>query len=361
MKYFSTIRTVAIVLALAALTPALHAVSETYIPSNTKFALFIDAKRAIASPALKTMLSRDGVNLANSLDEVAMVMEDLTGDVSFFLTEIDPGNFEKSLMDVVLYAPGRVNDIYRRLAARDDIKTEASTFSGARLLTIHVINGKTDCLAIFQFISDDIMQCRMAINLPDTKPFLWPVNPDTPMLVTSMRTKGALISAGVDAAYVQERMKAEEESHPRTAEEKKTKIKAGDTAIEIDEEDPDIEDIRNNVRAIFARITEGSRGSLDAAITLRCTSAAIRDEVFQTVDGFVTLYTMLTSASFEIGKDGKLIQKGGGSNPLSTLKHEPKGNDAVFTLNLSEEFLDDVAKSAAKNNKKNSSKKNNGK
>ena len=201
------------------------------------------------------------------------------------------------------------------------------------------------------------MQCRLAINLPDTKPFIWTVNPDTPMLVTSMKTRGALISAMVDAAYVQGKMKAEEEAHPRTAEEKKTKIKAGDGSIEIDEEDPSIEDIRNNLKAIFVRITEGSRGSLDTAITLRCTSSAIRDEVFHTVDGFVTLYTMLSSTSFEIGKDGKLIQKGGASNPLSTLKHEPKGNDAVFTLNLSEEFLDNVAKSAAKNNKKNSSKK----
>ena len=219
------------------------------------------------------------------------------------------------------------------------------------------MNGKTDALAIFQFVSDDIMQCRLAINLPDTKPFVWTVNPETPMLVTSMKTKGALVSAAVDAAYVQGRIKAEEESHPRTAEEKKTKIKAGDGSIEIDEEDPSIEDIRNNVKAIFARITEGSRGSLDATVTLRCTSSAIRDEVFRTVDGFVTLYTMLADTSFEIGKDGKLIQKGGKNNPLSTLKHEPKGNDAVFTLNFSEKFLSDLAKDAAKNNKSNSSKK----
>ena len=357
MKFLSTAKAVACVLALAVMSPALHAVSETYIPSNAKFALFIDAKKAVAAPALKTLLSKDGWHLEQNLDDVAMVMDDLTGDVSFFLTEIDPGNFEKSLMDVVLYAPGRVNAIYKRLAAREDIKTEASTFSGTRILTIHVVNGKTDCLAIFAFVSDDIMQCRLAINLPDTKPFIWAANPDTPMMVTSMRTKGALVSAGIDAAYVQGRMKAEEAAHPRTAEEKKTKIKAGNTAIEIDEEDPDIEDIRNNVKAIFARITEGSRGSLDAAVTLRCTTSEVRDEVFQTVDGFVTLYTMLSGSSFEIGKDGKLIQKGGGANPLSTLKHEPKGNDAVFTLNLSEEFLDDVAKDAAKNNKKNSSKK----
>ncbi len=357
MSFLSRIKAAALTLALVASVPALHAVSETYIPSNAKFALYFDAKKGVASPALKTLLSQDGADLAGSLDDVAMVLDDLTGDVSFFLTEIDPGDFEKSLMDVVLYAPGRVNDIYKRLAAREDIKTEASTFSGARILKIHVVNGKTDMLAIFEFISDDIMQCRLAINLPDTKPFIWTVNPDTPMLVTSMKTKGALVSAAVDAAYVQERMKAEEESHPRTAEEKKTKIKAGDSSIEIDEEDPDIEDIRNNVKAIFARITEGSRGSLDATITLRCTTSAVRDEVFHTVDGFVTLYTMLSGTSFEIGKDGKLIQKGGNSNPLSTLKHEPKGNDAVFTLNLSEEFLDDVAKSAAKNNKKNSSKK----
>ena len=358
MKFLlSSIKAAALLLAFAALTPCLHAVSETYIPSNAKFALYVNASKAVNSPALKTLLSKDGVDLAKSLDDVAMILDDLTGDVSFFLTEIDPADFEKSLMDVVLYAPGRVNAIYNRLAGRDDIKTEASTVSGVRILKIHTKNGSTDALAFFEFVSDDIMQCRLAINLPETMPFVWPVNQNTPMLVTSMKTKGALVSAAVDAAYVQGKMKAEEESHPRTAEEKKTKIKAGDSAIEIDEEDPSIEDIRNNVRAIFARITEGSRGSLDTTITLRCTSSAIRDEVFQTVDGFVTLYTMLSSASFEIGKDGKLIQKGGGSNPLSTLKHEPKGNDAVFTLNLSEEFLDDVAKSAAKSNKKNSSKK----
>ena len=361
MKLLSGIKTAAVLLAFAALTPSLLAVSETYIPSNAKFALYVNANKAVNSASLKTLLSKEGFDLSNSLDDVAMILEDLTGDVSFFLTELDPADFEKSLMDVVLYAPGRVDAIYKRLAERDDIKTEASSVPGARILKIHTVNGKTDALAIFQFVSDDIMQCRLAINLPDTKPFVWTVNPETPMLVTSMKTKGALVSAAVDAAYLQGKVKAEEEAHPRTAEEKKTRIKAGDGSIEIDEEDPSIEDIRNNVKAIFARITEGSRGSLDAAVTLRCTTSAIRDEVFRTVDGFVTLYTMLTSASFEIGKDGKLIQKGGGANPLSTLKHEPKGNDAVFTLNLSEEFLDDVAKSAAKNNKKSSSKKKKGK
>ena len=357
MKLLSTFKTAAFLLAFAAAIPSLRAVSETYIPSNAKFALYVNANKALNSSSLKTLLSQDGVDLEKSLDDVAMVLDDLTGDVAFFLTELDPADFGKSLMDVVLYAPGRVDAIYKRLAGRDDIKTEASTVPGARILQIHTKNGSTDALAIFQFISDDIMQCRLAINLPDTKPFIWQVNPEPPMMVTSMKTKGALVSAAVDAAYVQGKIRAEEEAHPRTAEEKKTKIKAGDGSIEIDEEDPSIEDIRNNVKAIFARITEGSRGSLDATITLRCTSSAIRDEVFQTVDGFVTLYTMLSSASFEIGKDGKLIQKGGKSNPLSTLKHEPKGNDAVFTLKLSEEFLDDVAKSAAKNNKKNASKK----
>ena len=357
MKILSGIKAAAFLFAFAALAQSVFAVSETYIPSNAKFALYVNASKATGAPALKTLLYKDGVDLAKSLDDVAMILDDLNGDVSFFLTEIDPGDFEKSLMDVVLYAPGRVNAIYNRLAGRDDIKTDASAVPGARILKIHTINGKTDALAIFEFISDDLMQCRLAINLPDTEPFVWPVNPQTPMMVTSMKTKGALVSAAVDAAYVQGRMKAEEEANPRTAEEKKTKIKAGNSSIEIDEEDPDIEDIRNNVKAIFARITEGSRGSLDATVTLRCTSSDIRDEVFKTVDGFVTLYTMLSSASFEIGKDGKLIQKGGGANPLSTLKHEPKGNDAVFTLNLSEEFLDDVAKSAAKNNKKIGSKK----
>ena len=357
MKLLSSLKTAAFTLALAALTPSLFAVSETYIPSNAKFALFVNTKKALDSAALKTLLSKDGVDLGRSLEDIAMVTGDLTGDVSFFLTELNPGDFGKSLMDVVLYAPGRVNEIYKRLSSSADIKTEASTIPGARILKIHTKNGQTDSLAFFEFISDDIMQCRLAINLPDSQPFIWQVNPNTPMMVTSMKTRGALVSAAVDAAYVQGRMKAEEEAHPRTAEEKVTKIETKNGAIEIDEKDPSIEDIRNNVTALFARITEGSRGSLDATITLRCTSSAIRDEVFQTVDGFVTLYTMLSSASFEIGKDGKLIQKGGGSNPLSTLKHEPKGNDAVFTLNLSEEFLDEVAKSAAQNNKKNSSKK----
>ena len=350
------IRAAAFVLALAASAPSLFAVSENYIPANAKFAFYANANKAVGSPALKTLLSKDGYDLAGCLDDVAMVLDDLTGDVSFFLTEINPGDFEKSMMNVVLYAPGRVNAIYDRLSGSDDIRTEASTFADARILKIHAVNGKTDLLAFFEFVSDDIMQCRLAINLPDTRPFIWPENTDTPMLVSGMRTKGALISAAVDAAYVQDRMKAEEESHPATEDGKKT-IKAGNSAIEIDEDDPDIEDIRNNVKSIFARITEGSRGSLDAVVTLRCTTSEVRDEVFRTVDGLVTLYTMVSDTSFEIGKDGKLIQKSGGNNPLSTLKHEPKGNDAVFTMNLSEKYLYELAKDAAKNNKKNSDKK----
>ena len=228
MKILSSIKAAAFTLAFAALAPSIFAVSETYIPSNAKFALYINANKAVNSASLQTLLYRDGIDLAKSLDDVAMVLGDLTGDVSFFLTEIDPGDFEHSLMDVVLYAPGRVNDIYKRLAAREDIKTEASTIPGARILKIHVVNGKTDSLAFFEFVSDDIMQCRLAINLPDTKPYIWTVNPNTPMMVTSMKAKGALVSAGVDAAYVQGKLKAEEEAHPRTAEEKKTQIKAGD-------------------------------------------------------------------------------------------------------------------------------------
>ena len=347
----------ALFLSFAFAVPEAIAVSETYVPSTAKFVMFFNSAKGVSSPALKKLLSKDGFNLPACLDDVAMVMEDMNGDVSFFLTEIDPADFEKSLMDSVVYAPGRVNAIYKRLAGRDDIKTQASSVPGAKILTIHTVNGSTDLLAIFQFVSDDILQCRLAINMPDTKPYVWPVNPNTPMLVTSMKTKGSLVAAGVDAAYVQSRVKAQEESHPRTAEEKKTKIRTGDTAIEIDEEDPEIQDIRENVRSIFARITEGSRNSLNASVILRCNSAEVRDEVFHTVDGIVTLYTMLSGSSFEIGKDGKLLQKGGKSNPLSTLKHEPKGNDAVFTLNLSEEYLDGVAKDAAKTNKKNAKKK----
>ena len=202
MKLLSGIKTAAVLLAFAALTPSLLAVSETYIPSIAKFALYVNANKAVNSASLKTLLSKDGFDLSNSLDDVAMILEDLTGDVSFFLTELDPADFEKSLMDVVLYAPGRVDAIYKRLAERDDIKTEASSVPGARILKIHTVNGKTDALAIFQFVSDDIMQCRLAIKLPDTKPFVWTVNPETPMLVTSMKTKGALVSAAVDAAYV---------------------------------------------------------------------------------------------------------------------------------------------------------------
>lgn len=354
MKTLSRIRTIAFALLLAALAPAVSAVSETYIPSSAKFAFFIDAKKGVNAPALKTLLSENGADLPAKLHDIALVMDDLNGDVAFFLTEIDPGDFKKSLMDVVLYAPGRVNDIYRRLAAREDIKTEASTFSGTRILKIHTVNDKTERLAFFEFVSDDILQCRLAINLPDTQPFIWPVNPETPRMVTSMRTRGSILAAAIDAAYVQGRVKAEEESRP-PAEEKKT-FKAG--KIEIDEDDPEIEDIRNNVKSIFVRITEGSRGSLDAAITLRCTSSEVRDEVFRTVDGFVALYTMVADTSFEIGKDGKLIQRTVSSNPLATLKHEPKGNDAVFTMNLSEKYLYELSKDAAKKNKENSAKKN---
>ena len=337
--------------------PDAFAVSENYVPSNAKFVVYFNSAKAVESPALKRLLSKDGFNLPACLDDVAMVMEDMNGDATFFLTEIDPADFEKSLMEAVVYAPGRVNAIYNRLAGRDDIKTEALTVGGTKVLKVHAINGQTDMLALFEFVSDDLMQCRLAINMPDTKPHVWAENPDTPMLVTSMRTKGSLVTAAVDAAYVQGRLAAEEESHPRTPEEKKTKIKAGNSSIEIDEEDPDIQDIRENVRSIFARISEGARGSLDATVTLRCTTSEVRDEVFHTVDGIVTLYTMLSGSSFEIGKDGKLLQKGGKNNPLSTLKHEPKGNDAVFTLNLSEEYLEGVAKDAAKNSKKSKDKK----
>ena len=357
MNILSRIRSAAFALAFVILSPALHAVSEAYVPADAKFVFFIDAKRAVASPALKTILSADGADLAGRLDEIAMVRDDLNGDVTFFLTGIDPADFKKSVMDVVLYAPGRVNAIYRRIAARKDIKTEASVLSGVRILKIHVVNGKTDMLAFLEFVSDDILQCRLAINLPDTQPFIREANPDTPRLVSNMKLKGAIVSVGTDAAYLQGRIKAQEESRPRTEEDRVKTVKAGGKTIEIDEDDPDIESIRNNVKAVFTRITEGSRGSLDATVTIRCTGPEIRDTVFRTVDNFVTMYNLVAEPAFDFGKDGKLIQKHTPTGPLSTLTHEPKGYDAVFSLNLSDEFLHDLAKSAANSNKKNSDKK----
>ena len=41
MNILSGIKATALTLALAALTPSVFAVSETYIPSNAKFALYI--------------------------------------------------------------------------------------------------------------------------------------------------------------------------------------------------------------------------------------------------------------------------------------------------------------------------------
>ena len=347
----------ALALAFAVPAPALHAVSETYVPADAKFVFFIDVKRAVNSPALKRLLSADGADLAGRLDEIAMVRDDLNGDVSFFLTGIDPADFKKSVMDVVLYAPGRINALYKRITSREDIKTEASSISGVRILKIHVVNGKTDLLAFLEFVSDDILQCRLAINLPDTEPCIRDVNPSPSRLVSNMKLKGALVSVGTDAAYLQSRIKAQEESQPRSEEDRVRTVKAGGKSFEIDEDDPDIEDIRNNVKAVFTRITEGSRGSLDTTVTIRCTGAEIRDTVFRTVDNFVSMYNLVAEPVFDFGKDGKLIQKHTPTGPLSTLTHEPKGYDAVFSLNLSEEFLHDLAKSAAKNNKKNSDKK----
>ena len=95
MNILSGIKAAAFTLALAALTPSVFAVSETYIPTNAKFALYVNANKAVNSPALKTLLFKDGVDLEHSLNDVAMVTDDLTGDVSFFLTEIDPATAKK--------------------------------------------------------------------------------------------------------------------------------------------------------------------------------------------------------------------------------------------------------------------------
>lgn len=358
MNILSRFRAAAAALALVAFAPALHAVSETYVPPDAKFVFFIDAKQAVNAPALQTLLSANGADLAGRLDEIAMVREDLNGDVCFFLTDIDPADFKKSVMDVVLYAPGRVNDIYKRITARSDIKTETGISGGVRILKIHVVNGKTDLLAFLEFVSDDILQCRLAINLPDTQPLIRSVNPDPPRLLAGMKLKGALVSVGADAAYLQSRVRAEEESRPRTEEDRVRTIKAGGKSFEIDEDDPDIEDIRNSVKAVFTRITEGSRGSVDASVTIRCTGPEARDKIFRTVDDIVSIYTLVSEPAFDFGKDGKLVQRHTPTGPLSTLKHEPKGYDAVFSLNFSEEFLHNLAKDAAKSNKKKSDKKN---
>ena len=359
MNILSRLGAAATAIALATFAPALYAVSETYVPPDAKFVFFVDAKQVVKAPALQTLLSANGGDLAGNLDEIAMVREDLNGDVCFFLTEIDPADFKKSVMDIVLYAPGRVDAIYRRIVAREDIKTETGMFGGVRILKIHVVNGKTDLLAFLEFVSDDILQCRLAINLPDTQPFIREVNPDTPRLVGSMKLKGALVSVGADAAYLQNRVRAQEESRPRDENEDRVRaVKAGGRTFEIDEDDPDIEDIRNNVKAVFTRITEGTRGSLDATVTIRCTGPEARDKVFRTVDHLVSLYNLVSEPPLDFGKDGKLVQRHTPTGPLSTLRHEPKGYDAVFSLNLSEEFLYELSKDAAKSNKKKSDKKN---
>ena len=51
-RLLSSIKSAAFLLALAVFAPSLFAVSETYIPSNAKFALYVNASKAVSSPAL---------------------------------------------------------------------------------------------------------------------------------------------------------------------------------------------------------------------------------------------------------------------------------------------------------------------
>jgi ankyrin repeat protein len=304
---------VSLALAFAAITASGAEPVTNYVPSDASAVVYVNFGTLLKSPAFGGVMESFGLNFEEMLGELGLAdAKDEDNQAVLFVESADRGG-------LVINAKGQTDDLKKILLADEDSdEIKKIEFDGAEVYELkdepHKFHG------FVSFLPDDQVQILLGEDM-DMKPALFETVEAAPALVRSLKADESIFAIALDAASFLKQLTAEIEKRADSSEE--IAALAGSLG--------DADEMAKDVKALVFRIAPGADSSLDLFLTIRFTNDNTRAEVVKQLE---SLKTMLTPAE---GEDPNEAAKF-----LESLNIETKGNDAVVSLNISADSIQEA-------------------
>ena len=304
------LKSAAVSLALSLVSIAAFCVEPvtSYVPSDAAGALYLNAAALFGSPAFGSVLESFGVNADEMLESAGIAADDKNAQFVFFVMPEGGGG-------LVVNTNGKSGDLKKFLTETEAIPAEKIEFDDAEAYAVK--DETTSTNLIVMVVSDDQVQAILSDDM-DAKPALFPEVEAPSALVRSLKADDSIFALALDREGFFQFL----ENSAKTASE--------ETAAQL-EQVKALAGGSDDLKTLIFRIASGADNSIDLFLTARFNNAKARGEFVEQID---SLKTMLTPAEGEEPNDAAKF--------LESLKVETKGNDAVITLNISEDAIQEA-------------------
>lgn len=311
MKLALKTAAVSLALAFATITTFGAEPVTSYVPSDATGVAYINFKTLLNSSAFESVLKSLGIDFEEMLQETGFA-EDREKDfqLAFFL-------LSGPRFGIVAYSPDSVDEGKKVLLEKEDLPLKKIEFDGADVYEMK--DEEKEIHAFVSFVAKDQVQILFGEDM-SMKPALFPEVEAPSALVRSMKADESIFAIAIDAASFLKQMNDEIGKRADSSEEIAALV--GSLG--------DADEMAKDVKTLIFRIAPGADNSLDLVLTIRFTNDNTRAEVVKQIE---SLKTMLTPA------EGEEENANEAAKFLESLKVETKGNDAVVTLNISEDSI----------------------
>lgn len=275
----------------------------SYVPSDVAGALYLNLGALFESPAFGSVLESFDINVNELLESAGITTDDKNAQFVVFIT---PNH------RVGLIANTKTGELKKIVTENEAYPAEKLEFDGAEVYEIK--DAENDAHLILMVVSEDQMQAVLTDDM-NAKPELYPVVEAPSALVRSMKADETIFALAFDREGVMSFLENE--------------LKTGSAEVsgQLEQLKAFAEEAKD-VKTIIFRLASGADNSIDLILTARFNSAEARGEFVESVN---TLKTMLTPAEGEEADESLKF--------IESLKIETKGNDAVISLNISNDAI----------------------
>ena len=306
----------------------------SYVPSEAAAAFYLDLGALYNAPAIQSLLSGMGVDVKEFLSAAELNEDAIQTQLALFL--IPNGDKPRiGLIANVKEAEGLLSALQGTGLPMKEIE-----FDGAKVFQAEA---GEDGAGYLEVVSGDQIQILFS---PDTelKPEVFGQVEAPSALVRSMKAEDSILAIAYDNAALHQLL--------TDSLEKQSGGNSDVAGLVAKLKEPN--EAAKELKTMIFRLASGKDSSLDLFLTLRFNTAEARGEFVEMID---TLITMLTPP--EEGGEGEESEEKTAQESaeeisqrqiqaiVKTLKVDTKGNDAVISLNVTEEALQAVISMAA--------------
>ena len=304
---------VSLALAYASITAFGAEPVTNYVPSDASAVVYVNFRTLLNSSAFGSVMESFGLKLDETLGKFGLDdAKDEDNQAVLFFESGDRGG-------LVINAKGQTDDLKKALLAdEDNDEIRKIEFDGAEVYELkdegHKFHG------FVSFLPDDRIQVLVGEDM-DMKPELLPEVEDAPALVRSLKADESIFAIALDTDSFLKQLQAEIGKRADSSEEIASLLGSLEDAGEK----------AKDLKTLIFRIAPGADSSLDLFLTARFNDAKARGEFVKQIE---SLKTMLTPAEGEEANDV--------AKHFESLKVETKGNDAVVSLNISADSIQEA-------------------